>query len=73
VFARQANINHGGQQQVNNGTQPAPMTDAAPEGGGIESLEAPKLGTACGPTQTIFPPFEVNSNQPAESRVCEAK
>jgi len=58
---------------VNNGARAAPAIDAPQAGGGIESLEAPKLGTTSDPTQTIFPPCEVNSKSPAESRVCEAK
>lgn len=76
VFARQANINHGGQQQVNNGSPAAPPTAAtdAPQGGGdIESLEAPKLATACDPTQRTSSPSGVSSNACEVSRVGVAK
>ena len=53
VFARQANINNGGQQQVNNGATAAPAGPAsAPAGGGgVESLPAPTLEAASIPTQ----------------------
>ena len=38
VFARQTNINNGGQQQVNNGMQPAQQAGSAQGDGGVESL-----------------------------------
>lgn len=40
VFARQANINHGGQQQVNNGAQAAGATVRAREGGADQYARA---------------------------------
>jgi hypothetical protein len=52
VFARQANINNGGQQQVNNGTAPPeslPAASASPAtleaGRPVESLPAPAMRT----------------------------
>jgi hypothetical protein len=56
VFARQANINNGGQQQVNNGVQPAQQAGSVQGGGGVESLPAPGQETAWSPTQGFFPP-----------------
>jgi hypothetical protein len=50
VFAKQANINNGGQQQVINGAQPA----AAKAHGGPESLAAPEPRTDLVPTQGVF-------------------
>jgi hypothetical protein len=63
VFAKQANINNGGQQQVNNGTQPAAAALPGVQGGGlIESLPAPAVGTEVMPTRrkkVAFDPVEI--------------
>ena len=56
VFARQANINNGGQQQVNNGTHPAQQPGSAREGGGIKTLLANEALTDWSPTQGLNPP-----------------
>jgi hypothetical protein len=68
VIARQANINNGGQQQVNNGAQPGPAAAQAPAtgvagDGGLESPGQQALETSPMPTQGIFPPVESNSKQ----------
>jgi len=63
VFARQANINNGGLQQVNNGAQPVPAaTPAAASGGGPERLEPAALETASVPTRGEFRPIQAKSN-----------
>lgn len=75
VFARQANINHGGQQQVNNGTAlqaggnaPAPAPAAQGEGG-TQSLEAPVPGTTHSATQGIFRPLsDIQAPEPVGAR-----
>jgi hypothetical protein len=62
VFARQANINHGGQQQVNNLPAPetakvyagAALADVAQQGGGVKSLPALAPTTALDSTPKIF-------------------
>lgn len=54
VFARQANINHGGQQQVNNGAQAAGATVRAREGGADQYAQARARGdSASRAEQTI--------------------
>ncbi len=59
VFARQANINNGGQQQVNSGAAPA-LTCA--QAGGVKSLEAPTAETALDPTHGFFPATDENQS-----------
>jgi hypothetical protein len=68
VIARQANINNGGQQQVNNGVQPGPVATPTPAagvagGGGLESPGPQALETSPMPTQGICLPVESNSKQ----------
>jgi hypothetical protein len=55
VITRQANINNGGQQQVNNGAQPAAALSCGQGGGAIESLPAPAEDTAMMLTERILP------------------
>jgi hypothetical protein len=75
VIARQANINNGGQQQVNNGAaQPGPVAPQAPAagvagGGGLESPGPQALETSPMPTQGISPPVESNSKPAVPRRV----
>ncbi len=54
VFARQANINNGGQQQVNNGARPSHGAPPAGEGA-VESLPGADSETDHDRTQRIFP------------------
>lgn len=56
VFARQANINNGGQQQVNNGTATAAPGDAGPETGGVKSLAPSDAVTGRSLTHRLFCP-----------------
>jgi hypothetical protein len=74
IFARQANINNGGQQQVVNGTQvtgggspaPAPATETQPEQSKLleashgERLDFGAQGTAGGTHQELVPVGAVN-------------
>jgi hypothetical protein len=46
VFTKQANINNGGQQQVNNGAEPVAVLPGAQAGAVIESLPAPTAHNA---------------------------
>ena len=55
LFAKQANVNNGGQQQVNNGMQPAQQAGSVQGGVGAETLPAPETGTARHPTQAVLP------------------
>jgi|WetSurMetagenome_2_1015567.scaffolds.fasta_scaffold32360_3 hypothetical protein len=65
VFARQANINNGGQQRVNNGAQPAPMPGVA-GGGGIGRLDPAALDAASVPTRGQNSPHESDSKDGVE-------
>jgi hypothetical protein len=54
VFARQANINNGGQQQVNNGAQPKP--EAPPAGAGaLPAPEQPAFSVPSSATESQSP------------------
>jgi len=65
VFAKQANINNGGQQQVNNGAPPAPQPAVAT--GGVETLGHSSAETPTFPTQRIFSPREKIQTSNAQS------
>lgn len=67
VIAKQANINNGGQQQVNNGGPTDACASTAKGIGGVQSLEPPTVETTLEPTQRIFSPNE-NQTMPSVSK-----